>query len=368
MVTGNATRVLIIGGTGFIGPHVVRRLIEHGAKVTVFHRGQTRAKPAPEVEEIPQWLARSGKSGELPIGVGEVLGSREHLGDFTDGFKKLAPDAVLDMFPMRETDARAVMGAFEGLARRVVAISSCDVYRAFNRVRRIEPGPPDPVPISEDAPLREMLYPYRHTAQGPSDPLYDYEKILVERVVQGNPELPGTALRLPAVYGPGDPLHRTFAYLKRMDDGRQIILLQEDEALWRFCRGYVEDVALAIALAVLNSQAAGRVYNVAEPETLTQTEWVRAIGEAVGWQGRVVALPRDRLPQHLIKDEDFTHRLMVDSSRIRAELGYREILTREEGLRHTVAWERTHPPEEIDPAKFDYAAEDAAIAGWAGRG
>lgn len=357
-------RILIIGGTGFIGPHVVRWLVEQDAEVTVFHRGQTRAEPAPEVAEIPQWLARSGKTGKLPLGVGEILGSRECLADFT-AFKKLEPDVVLDMFPMNETDARAVMGTFEGLAGRVVAVSSSDVYRAFNRLRRIEPGPPDPVPLSEDAPLREKLYPYRHTAQGPGDPLYEYEKILVERVVLGNPDLPGTVLRLPAVYGPGDPLHRTFAYLKQMADGRHAILLQEGEAQWRFCRGYVEDVALAIALAVLNSRAAGRVYNVAEPEALTQAEWVRAIGEGVGWQGRVVVLSRDRLPQHLVKGDDFKQHLAVDSGRIRAELGYREAVTREEALRRTVAWERAHPPVEIDPAKFDYVAEDAAIAGWA---
>ncbi len=358
-------RVLIIGGTGFIGPHVVRWLVEQDAEVTVFHRGQSRAEPAPGVGEIPQWLAGSGRMSKLPPGVGEILGSRERLADFTEDFGKYKPDVVLDMFPMKEAHAWAVMSAFEGLARRVVAVSSCDVYHAFNRVRRIEPGPPDPVPLTEDSPLREKLYPYRHTAHGLGDPLYDYEKILVERVVLGNPQLPGTILRLPAVYGPGDPLHRTFAYLKRMDDGRHAILLQEGEAQWRFCRGYVEDVALAIAQAVLNSRAAGRVYNVAEPEALTQAEWVHAIGEGVGWQGQVVVLSRDRLPQHLAKTDDFKQHLVVDSGRIRAELGYREAVTREEALRRTVAWERAHPPGEIDPAKFDYPAEDAAIAGWA---
>lgn len=356
-------RVLIIGGTGFIGPHVVRRLVEQNAEVTVFHRGRTRTEPAHEVTEVPQWLARCGNMYTLPPGVREILGSRERLVDFTHDFMKLKTDVVLDMFPMKEADAQAVMGTFNGLTRRVVAVSSVDVYRAFNRVRRIELGPPDSVPLTEDSPLREKLYPYRHTAQGPSDPLYEYEKILVERVILSNPGLPGTVLRLAAVYGPGDPLHRTFAYLKRMDDGRQTILLQEDEALWRFCRGYVEDIARAIALAVLSPQASGRAYNVAEPEALTQSEWVGAIGGAVGWQGRAVVLPRERLPQHLKREEDFEQHWVVDSSRIRMELGYREVLTREEGLRRTVAWERTHPPGEIDPAKFNYAAEDAALAG-----
>ncbi len=354
-------RVLIIGGTGFIGPHVVQLLAERGAEVTVFHRGQARTEQASQVGEIPQWLARSGKAAEVPQGVGEILGSRNRVADFAEDFRKLKPDVVLDMFPMNEGDARAVMGTFEGLARRVVAVSSCDVYRAFNRVRRIEPGPPDPVPLTEVAPLRERLFPYRHTAQGPSDSLYDCEKILVERVVMSNQQLPGTVLRLAAVYGPGDPLHRIFPYLKRMDDSRRTILLQEDEAEWRFCRGYVVDMALAIVLAVLSPEATGRVYNVAEAETLTQAEWVRAIGKAAGWQGRVVALPRDRLPQHLAKGEDFMHYLVVDSGRIRAELGYRETLAREEALQRNVAWQRINPPAEIDPGMFDYAAEDAAL-------
>jgi hypothetical protein len=32
-------------------------------------------------------------------------------------------------------------------------------------------------------------------------------------------------------------------------------------------------------------------------------------------------------------------------------------------LRRTVEWERAHPPDKVDPASFDYAAEDAALAG-----
>jgi hypothetical protein len=58
---------------------------------------------------------------------------------------------------------------------------------------------------------------------------------------------------------------------------------------------------------------------------------------------------------------DYSQDLAYDTSRIRSELGYREVVSVDEGLRRTVAWLRAHPPE-LDAAQYDYAAEDAALA------
>jgi nucleoside-diphosphate-sugar epimerase len=147
------------------------------------------------------------------------------------------------MIPCTKQDARTLMSTFRGIARRVVAISSGDVYRAYDRFHGKYPGPPDPVPLMEEAPLRQRLYPYRgETPRSPDAPnrwVDDYDKILVEQVVMGNPDLPGTILRLPVVYGPGDRQHRLFPYLKRMDDGRPAILMDEGLAQGRCSRGYV---------------------------------------------------------------------------------------------------------------------------------
>jgi hypothetical protein len=54
-----------------------------------------------------------------------------------------------------------------------------------------------------------------------------YEKILVERAVMNEPDLPSTILRLQQVYGPGDRQRRLFDYLKRIDDGRRATMLGE---------------------------------------------------------------------------------------------------------------------------------------------
>jgi hypothetical protein len=56
--------------------------------------------------------------------------------------------------------------------------------------------------------------------------------------------------------------------------------------------------------------------------------------------------------------------LVVDTTRIRRELGYAEPVSRDEALIRAVAWERAHPPQDIDPEAFEYAAEDAVLAGW----
>jgi nucleoside-diphosphate-sugar epimerase len=88
--------------------------------------------------------------------------------------------------------------------------------------------------------------------------LYAYEKFAVERVVLGETDLPATVMRLPIVHGPVDLNRRLSPYLKRMDDGRPAIVLDEGLTRWKCPRGYVEDVAAAIALAVVDHRAPGR--------------------------------------------------------------------------------------------------------------
>jgi nucleoside-diphosphate-sugar epimerase len=330
-------RIFVIGGTRFIGPPTVRRLHVRGHTIALFHRGQSHA--------------------ELPADIQYLTGDRKRLADHAETLRGFAPEVVLDMLPMTEQDALDVMGVFRGTARRIVAIGSQDVYRAYGRGNKTEPGPPDPVPLAEDAPLREKLYPHRGMIPNHDD----YDKILVERVVMGAPDLAGTVLRLPMVYGPGDYQHRMFAYLKRMDDARPAIILPAEAASWRWTRGYVENVAEAIALTVTDDRAAGRIYNAGEADALTLSEWVRAIGDAAGWSGKIVTVPDAQLPEAMQAGIDTRQDLFTDSSHIRAELGYAEVIDRAEAIKETIAWERSHPPEQIDPAAFDYAAEDALL-------
>jgi nucleoside-diphosphate-sugar epimerase len=190
----------------------------------------------------------------------------------------------------------------------------------------------------------------------------DYEKILVERVVLGEPDLPGTILRLPMVYGPRDRQHRLYEQIRRIDDGRPAIILEEGLAGWRWTRGYVEDMAAAVAVAVTDSRAAGRIYNVGEADALSMKEWVREIARIAGWTGEVIVVPKNELPEEMREQAHTEHDLVTDSSRIREELGYLEIVPREEAIARTIAWERANPPEGARDQSPDYAAEDALLA------
>jgi nucleoside-diphosphate-sugar epimerase len=340
-------RVLILGGNGFLGRPIARRLLAFGADVTVFHRGTEKAVDSPH-------------------GIRTIHGDRNRLHESIEDLRRLRPDVVVDVIAFTQQQAESLMHAFRGIAKRVIVLSSGDVYRANDILFRRVDGAVEPTPLTESSPLRERLYPYRGMTV-PAD--YginwdDYDKVLVERAIVGDSSLPATVLRLPMVYGPGDEdgrKRRFMSYAKRMHDGRPAILLDRRTARWRAPWGYVDDVAEAVRLCVQNDRTAGDIYNVCEAESLGMEDWIRELAAAVGWTGQIViadeACPPPNLPRQLNLDQH----LDLDTTRIRRDLGYRETVSRREALVTTTTWDRDHPPTRLDPSQFDYAAEDAIL-------
>jgi len=337
-------KILLIGGTGFIGPSTVAALLQGGHHVTVFHRGKTSA----------------------PDGTEEILGDRQFLQDHQPEFRRQKFDVVVDFVLSSGRQAQQLMDTFRGLTGRVVGLSSMDVYRAIGVFYGFEASGLQELPLTEDSDLRSSRNVYSPEALKNVRAVYgwvddEYDKIPVEQAVLSDPKLPGTVLRLPMIYGPGDPLHRFHAMLKRMDDGRRQILFADDVAPWRTPRGYVENVGAAVALAAISPQAAGRIYNVSEAESFGELDWARKIAAATGWNGEFVVLPHGRTPKHLHLPGNTAQHLVASSERIRKELGYSALLPREEAIRRTIAWERANPPSQSH-AQFDYSAEDEALA------
>jgi len=313
-------KILLLGGTGFIGSYLARQLLESGHEIAVFHRGQREDAPTDDVAHIH--------------------GDRKHLSEYAQSFDAFGAQVVVDLLAFNEEDARSLTETFRGRAERLVCLSSMDIYRSYGCFRRLEAGPSSSQPFAEEAPLRTTLYPYRALAKGTEDLFYNYDKIPVERIVMKEDRLPATVLRLPQVFGPHDRQHRLRAYLKQMDAGEDI-LLSEAKAAWRCTRGYVEDIAFGISLAITAEKAAGRVYNIGEKETGSEVEWIRQIGREAGWRGEIRTLPDAAVPEDAMESYDWSCDLVADTQLIRNELGYREVVSTEVALQRTIAWERS---------------------------
>jgi nucleoside-diphosphate-sugar epimerase len=305
-------RVVVIGGTGFIGHYVTQWLVKAGADVSAIHRGQTPVR-------VPS--------------VRSLRADRKHSAALTTALAAAAPAVVVDMTAYTGDEVEGLLAALPDSLVRLVIISSGDVYWTYGAFLGLIPSRTVPAPLDEQASLREQLYPYRARASGPIDLLYGYDKIVVEQTAQGGAGVPVTILRLPMVYGPDDPQRRIAGYLERLRASGGTLRLNAAEAAWRCTRGYVEDVAWAIRLAALDERAAGEIFNVGEEEGLTELEWVGAIATAAGWSGQVIsdAATPPSLPA------EWGIPLVVDTHRIREVLGYQEPIGRQEGLRRTTA-------------------------------
>lgn len=338
-------RILLIGGNGFIGSPLASELRDSGHSVAILHRS---ADKSPDKNVV------------------RIQGDRNRLSDHLEQIQRFSPEVIVDLILSSGEQARQLISTSCKVARRVIAISSMDVYRAWGVVHQSEPGPLEALPLTEDSPLRtnRQLYPPETVKMMQSIFSWvdeHYDKIAVEEAVLNSAEISGTVLRLPMVYGPGDPLRRFSPLLKRFDDGRSSILLADDLAAWRGPRGYVENIAHAIALAATSNQAAGRVYNVCQEPTLSELAWQTKIGRQAHWSGEFVVLPREKTPTHLLQPGNAAQHIVASSERIRAELRYTELVDIDEAIRRTIAWEQSNPPTTIDP-QLNYDAEDAALA------
>ena len=329
-------RILIIGGTQLSGPHAVRQLLAAGHHVTLYNRGN---------HPIPAGAEQIG----APREPGDAH-DRYHLIAHAETFARVRPDVVIHMIAFTRADAETFVRVFKPIAGRAVVVSSSDVYLVMGRCNRTEPGPPVPVPLTEDAPQR----------QKPSIHGLERDKRFVEQVVTSDPSLPVTILRFPAVYGPGT--YRRNDWIQRMLDDRPFILLGAGEAQFRFSHGYAQDVATSITLAATDDRAAGRVYNVGEFNVPTERERLERFARVAGWTGRIIEAPDELLPGGdglPWPGQDW----LLDTTRIRAELGYREVAGERDAIRATIDWQRAHPNPRVDAGQFDYAAEDAFVAG-----
>jgi len=333
-------RVLIIGGTRRCGPYLVEQLTDNGHSVVCYHRGQHNVAFSDRAEEI--------------------LGDRRDVSGFEDRTRTVAVDAIVDMMAGDDGDVNALAKVFAGRIRRYVCISSYEVYEAYEAAWSGTVSA-QPVPIPEDAPKRSQFDLYGHERR--------YDKVLMEKAAleahaRGDFEV--TLLRWPALYGPRDTTPREWYYVKQALDRRKRIPVANG-GLSLFSRGYLANMARTVVLALESDIAAGQVYNAADAHALTPRQIIAMVGQIMGHEWEIIPIPRQLMPafpksqgRPFSPDPyDIEPHLLMDLTKIKAELGYRDLVPLRTAMERTVTWLCEHQPGSESP--FDYQALDALL-------
>jgi len=324
--------ILVTGGNGFIGGHVVRRLLHAGHRVRVLAQYGTSLDPLRGMDAQVFFgdLRAPGSLFACMNGVEAVCHLAAKVGDFGPA----RPFYEVNVGGTR----RLLEAAHLAGVRRFVLVSSLAVHRL--RGSGIENG-------DEDWPRDHLDLPYAHS------------KILAEDAVMqahATRRVEGVVVR-PGLFpfGPQDrtsflPLVRNLNRYAHVSQGRAV-----------FCTAYVENLAHGIALAVEKPEASGRTYVVADEHRITWRDFMDRLCDALkvprirrsvpfaialaaagvaervaAWSGRPPLLTRYRVRVAGLN-------CWFSSARARQELGYRPIVSFEDGLARTVAWVASHP-------------------------
>lgn len=312
-------RVIVLGGTWFVGRAVVAALLAAGHTPLLVHRG--RAEPA-DLAEVEHLHA-------------ERLSWPAHR----EAFTAFEPDAAIDVSAGNGAGARAALEALPA-GIRLIALSSIDVYRAYESMlaRRYT----DPVPLTEASALRTV----RHV-EGPQ-----WENLELEEhyLAAG-----ATILRLGAVYGEHDYQRRFEPVLRRIRAGRAQLPVGAGNFL--FSRVHVGDVAQAVLAALASDRAPGECFNVVEAETAPMRLLYEQIIAAADTGLELIRVGDDVLPADLRASAAVGQHVLASGQKAREVLGWRDSDPLA-ALRRSVRWHVEHPPQDWET---DFSADDAAL-------
>lgn len=318
-------RVLVIGGTIFIGRRAVRMLKDAGHDVAVLHRGTH------EPEDLADLV--------------HIHGDRNELGAVKADIENFAPDVVWDNMAMFKKDAEAVVDTI-GTGVRYVMTSSMDVYKAYGSLHHGVQT--EPIPADETAPVRPERYPYRGQFPG----MDDYDKLDVEEVYLA---AGATVLRFPMCYGPNDGQRREWYVLSRVHAGRKKIPV--GSGTWLTTKGFAHDIANGTKLAIENDGVRGEIFNFGEHLVYPYGQWTQMILDAAGSDAELVRVPDEKVPEDLGVTGIVPQHFVCDCAKARHVLGYTDT-DHMDALKTTVEWHMSNPPQQLND---DWSADDDAL-------
>ena len=251
-------RLLVLGGTGFIGPYVVRHAVARGHRVTLFNRGRTNTHLFPDLEKL--------------------LGDRDGK---LDALRGRTWDAVIDNTGYVPRQVRDSARLLEDAVGRYLFTSSRMVYADFTA--------PDK---REDAPLAVLEDPEETSRH------YGALKVLCEREVNEAYRDRATVVRSTGVAGPGDRSDRFTYWPVRIDRGGEVLAPGDPTDPIQFID--VRDLA-EFMVHLVEDEIAG-TYNAAGPEAdLSVAELLYGIRAITSSAVRFTWVPATFLGQHGVR-------------------------------------------------------------------
>ncbi len=334
MSEATGRQVLVVGGTGPSGVPIVNNFLRGGYQVAIYHSGAHEA---------------------------EFQGDVEHLhGDPRD------PADIHTKLARREWEVavctsgrlRALATELAGKTRRLVGITGQPVYSGTLR-----PTPEGRLPL----PVPEWAARQRD-ARNYTGKVAEGEDQLLEQ--HGRRDFEAVIVRYPGIFGPRAPINHEWAVVKRILDRRPSMIMPHD-GITHFQRGYIDNVARLVYLAATRPEAAGEAFNAGDERVLSARHVAELIADELRSTIELIGVPAQfcRGVYPLAEKSN----LILDLSKARTVLGYRDLVDVEQATRLTARWLAEHPMQSDDlrdggPAggagAFDYAREDRIIAAW----
>jgi UDP-glucose 4-epimerase len=311
------SRVLVTGGAGFIGSHIVDQLMDEQVAEVVVIDNLIRGRR--------DNLASAEARGKVTFVDGSITDQalvREHMHGMDYLFHQAALRITHCAAEPREAHEVMFTGTFNVLeaavaagVKKVVAASSASVY-----------GEPSYLPIDE-------AHPYNNRT------LYGAAKIANEHVLRSFNDmygLPYVALRYFNAYGPRMDIHGVYTevmirWMERIEQGLPPLIFGDGEQSMDFI--YVVDIARANVVA-LKSDASDIVLNVASG---TQTTLNELSARLCAIMGR----PELRAEHHEERKVNPVRRRLGSTALAQQRIGFTSSITLDDGLAGLVAWWRT---------------------------
>ena len=330
--SSNPKRILILGGTGFIGPHTVRYALERGHEVSIFTRG------------------RSGT--ELPPGIEHLIGDRN---DDHTALENRTWDVVLDNNAQDYRWVQKSTEVLQGSVEHYLFVSSISAYELegfgweFKDRILMEP-------IVDESFTR--ISPPEGWVDG-DDAGYGLMKTLSEDIVHS--AFPGraTVVRPGLIVGPGDPTDRFTYWPVRIDEGGEVLApgnpLHANQVIDQ--RDLTEWI-----VRLAENTTTGNFHGVGPNYRLTMGEMLEKIGTVASNPFELTWVPEDFLESHEVAPwRDLPAWIPGDAlmfvtyqKAVDVGLTFRPL---SETARDTLEWDKTRPDEEREDRSFGWSRQ-----------